>query len=199
VRIFDIGGRPDQEQVVHDRVLTIPNAITLVRLAFLPVFVWLVVGPRNLVAACVTLGLVASTDWIDGYVARRWNMVSRIGQILDPLVDRVLLATAGITLAAVDIVPWWVILVILGRDVVLLGAAYAIFRGIPPIPVSRIGKTATTLLYIGLPAFLIAAVDWAGAGTFTVIAWVFTVLGIVTYYVAGGQYARAAAGLRRTS
>jgi cardiolipin synthase (CMP-forming) len=197
VRIFDIGGRPGQAPVVHDRVLTVPNAITLVRLAFLPVFVWLVIGPRNLVAAFFTLGGIAATDWVDGYVARRWDQVSRLGQILDPLIDRVLLATAGITLAVADIVPWWVIVVILARDAVLLGAAYVLFRGIPPIPVSRTGKFATTCLYIGLPAFMIAAVDWAGAGIFTVIAWGFTAVGIATYYVAGGQYGKAARHLPR--
>jgi cardiolipin synthase (CMP-forming) len=197
VRIFDIGGRPGEESVVHDRVLTVPNVITFVRLAFLPVFVWLVVGAENLVAACFTLGGIAATDWVDGYVARRFDQVSKLGQVLDPLIDRALLATAGITLAVADIVPWWIIVVILARDVVLLAAAYALFKGIPPIPVSRTGKFATTCLYIGLPAFLLAAVDWAGDGVLAVIAWGFTVVGIATYYIAGGQYAKAAAALRR--
>jgi cardiolipin synthase (CMP-forming) len=197
MRIFDIGGRPGETPVVHDRILTAPNVITFVRLAFLPVFVWLVAGPRNLVAAYLTLGFIAATDWIDGYVARRWDQVTRLGQVLDPLVDRVLLATAGVTLAVTGIIPWWMIVVILARDVALLAAAYIMFRGIPPIPVTRTGKFATTCLYIGLPAFMLAAVDWAGAGVFAVIAWGYTLLGIITYYVAGVQYGKAALRLPR--
>lgn len=196
MRVFDIGGRAGETPVVHDRVLTVPNAITLLRLLGLPLFVWLVFGAENLTAAFWTLVVVGGTDWIDGYVARRFDQVTRLGQILDPLIDRALLATAGITFVIAGIMPWWVIAAIVVRDVLLLSAAYAMFRGAPPIAVTRTGKFATACLLIGLPGFLLAAIDWGGADVFAVVAWLYTGVGLVTYWAAGLQYAKAAQRLR---
>jgi cardiolipin synthase (CMP-forming) len=197
VPLFDAGARPGKPQVVHDRVLTVANGITFVRLLGLPVFVWLVLGADRLSAAFWVIVAVATTDWFDGYVARRFDQVTKLGRILDPLVDRALLATAAVTLLIAGILPWWVLLAIVARDVLLLGAAYALFRGIPDIPVSRLGKFATACLLIGLPSFLPAAIDWGGQGVFTVIAWGYTAVGIVTYWIAGVQYGQQAAALRR--
>jgi cardiolipin synthase (CMP-forming) len=193
---FDAGARPGQPQVVHDKVLTAANAITLARLLGLPVFVWLVLGPGLLAAAFWTLVAVGATDWVDGYVARRFDQVTKLGKVMDPLIDRALLATAGVTLVIAGILPWWILAAIVARDVALLGAAYAMFRGIPDIPVSRTGKFATACLLIGLPGFLLAEIDWFGAGFFGVLAWLYTAAGLVTYYVSAAQYARRAAELR---
>ncbi len=196
---FDAGGRPGEEPVVHDRVLTAANLITALRLCGLPLFVWLLLGRENLAAAFWTLVAVGSTDWIDGYVARRFDQVTRIGKILDPIVDRALLATAGVSLVLADIVPLWIVLLVVLRDVLVVGGGLVLFKGVPAIAVSRTGKFATACLLIGLPAFLLGAIDWAAAGFFAALAWIYTLVGLVTYYVAGLQYARLALELRRTA
>lgn len=182
---------------MHDKVLTAANGITAIRLMGLPLFVWLVVGPERLALAFGVLALVATTDWVDGYVARRFDQVTRLGRLLDPLIDRAMLATAGLTMAAVGILPWWIVLVIVARDAALLVVGVALFRGIPTIPVSRTGKFATACLLFGVPAFLLAAVDWPGARVAQIAAWTSTLTGIAAYYVAGWQYAVAARSILR--
>jgi cardiolipin synthase len=197
VPLFDAGRRSDAAEQVHDRLLTVPNAITGVRLAGLPLFVWLVLGPQRYLAAFVLLVVIAATDWIDGYVARRFDQVSRIGKLVDPLVDRLLLATATITLVIAGLLPWPLLVLILLRDVIVLGVSLVWFGGVPPIPVSRVGKLATALLMIGVPAFLLAGIDWSGAPVIEVIAWAATLAGIVAYYVAAVRYGRVARAIRR--
>ncbi|MEX0659285.1 MAG: CDP-alcohol phosphatidyltransferase family protein [Egibacteraceae bacterium] len=190
VRQFQWGARGEGDQVVHDRVLTAANVITGLRLLGLPLFVWLVLGAQALGLAFLTLAAVGATDWVDGYVARRFDQVTRLGKILDPLVDRALLATAGVTLAVAGIIPWWLVALVVGRDLALLAAAAIIFHGIPPIPVTRTGKAATAALLVALPAFLVGAMDWAGARLVVQGAWGMAAVGVLAYYVAGVQYAR---------
>jgi cardiolipin synthase len=192
VRLFDAGKRSDAPQVVHERVLTVANLITLVRLLGLPLFVYLMVGPRAYGQAFATLCVVAATDWIDGYVARRFDQVTRLGRFMDPLVDRLLLATAGVTLWAVGFVPLWILALIVGRDGVLFLAAGVLFHGAPPIAVNRTGKFATACLLIGIPGFLLGRMDWPGATAVRFGAWVATAIGIVAYHAAAVQYAIAA-------
>lgn len=196
--LFNAGARDGGERV-HERVLTAPNVITAVRLAGLPLFVWLVLGPERLLAAFVVLVLIATTDWIDGYVARRFDQVSRIGKLVDPLVDRLLLATAVITLLVAGLLPWPVLVAILLRDALVLGVTLLWFGGIPPIPVSRTGKLATALLMAGVPAFLLAGIPPPSSTAHTVwlaIAWTASIAGIVAYYVAAIGYGRAARAIR---
>ncbi|HSJ44878.1 MAG TPA: CDP-alcohol phosphatidyltransferase family protein [Euzebyales bacterium] len=196
--LFDAGRRPDAGgELVHDRLLTAPNLITAVRLAGLPLFAWLVLWREQYLAAFWVLVAIATTDWIDGYVARRFNQVSRIGKLVDPLVDRLLLATTTITLLLAGLLPWPLLALILVRDVVVLGVSLAWFGGVPPIPVSRTGKLATALLMIGIPAFLLAGVDWADADVVRVFAWITTVAGITAYYTAAARYCRVALAIRR--
>lgn len=196
--LFDAGARTDAgHERVHDRVVTVPNAITAVRLLGLPLFAWLVLGPQRYLAAFWLLVAVATTDWVDGYVARRFDQVTRIGKLVDPLVDRLLLATATITLLLAGLLPWPLLALILVRDLVVLGLSLLWFGGVPPIPVSRTGKLATALLMIGVPAFLLAGVDWVGASAIRVLGWAATVAGIVVYYVAAARYARVARAIRR--
>lgn len=197
VRLFDAGAREGQPQTVHERVWTVANAITFARLLGLPLFVWLMLGPAAYGLATLTLGVVAATDWIDGYVARRFDQVTRLGKLLDPVIDRALLATAALTLLAVGFLPPVVVVAVVGRDVILLGAAVLLFNGVPPVPVSRAGKVATACLLVGIPAFLLANMDWIGAALAAVIAWLFTVVGIAGYWYAGYGYARAAATAAR--
>jgi cardiolipin synthase len=191
VRLFD-AGLQDGPVVVHDRVWTVANAITFARLAGLPLFVWLMVGPEAYGMAFLTLVVVGTTDWIDGYVARRFDQVTRLGRLLDPLIDRALLATAAVTMLALGIIPVWVVAVVVGRDLLLVVAALILFRGNPQIPVTRLGKFATACLLIGVPGFLLGHMDWGGAEVWGAIGWTFTLVGMVAYVVAGVVYAGAA-------
>ena len=195
--LFDAGQRGDRPSIVSSRVLTAANLITFTRLAGLPLFVWLMVGPEALGMAFATLVVVGATDWVDGYVARRFDQVSRLGQVMDPLIDRALLATAGITLAVVGFLPWVVLGLLIARDVAVVGGGFLLFGGVPPIPVSRTGKFATACLLIGVPGFLLAAMDWAGADFFAPLAWGFTTVGLAAYYVGAGKYVRVALALRK--
>lgn len=194
--LFDAGARPGASTEVTDRIWTVPNVITFLRLAGLPVFVWLLLGADARWAAFWVLAAVGATDWLDGYAARRLGQVSRLGKVMDPLVDRALLATAGIALAIDGAVPWWVIGAVVGRDLLLLAIAWWWFRGIPDIPVNRAGKTATACLLVGVPSFLLASIDWTGAGASEVLAWVAVAAGILGYLVAGLAYLAAARRLR---
>ncbi len=191
MRLFDAGAPRDSPETVHKRVLTVANGITLARLLGLPLFVWLM-SEGAFGKALGVLAVVATTDWVDGYVARRFDQVTRLGKMMDPLIDRVLLATAALTLLARGMIPWWVVALVVGRDVVLLIAAAVWFRGAPPLAVSRTGKFATACLLIGVPGFLLAKMAWVGAEVSAVAAWAFTAVGLSAYYVAGARYARAA-------
>lgn len=190
--LFDAGARPGHSPQVSDRWLTVPNLITALRLLGLPVFVWFVLGAGRLTAGFVTLAVIAATDWVDGYVARRFDQVSRVGQLADPLIDRLLLAVAAVTLLLAGVLPAWIVVAVLARDVLLLGGALVWFGRIPPIAVSRLGKFATAMLLIGVPGFLLAAIDWVGASAFEVLAWGLVGVGLPSYYLAGAAYARAA-------
>ena len=196
--LFNAGARTDGPVVVHDKVVTVANGITALRLLGLPLFVWLAVaGAYGL--AFATLVVVGTTDWVDGYVARRFDQVTNLGKLMDPLIDRALLATAGITLLVLGLIPWWIVALFVARDVLLLGASFAMFRRVNPgIAVSNLGKFATACLLIGVPAFLLGRMDWDAAEVFLYVAYAFCIVGIVTYYVAGIRYARAALEMKRS-
>lgn len=198
MRIYDIGGREGVEPVVHHKVVTAANAITLVRLAGLPLFGWLVLGAEQWMTAFVVLVLIAATDWVDGFVARRFDQVTRLGQIIDPLVDRALLAVAGVTLGIVGILPWWLFAALVARDVLLLGGALVLFKGMPEIPVTRLGKTATAVLLVGIPGLLLGATEWGQGTVLAPIAYTLSVAGLAGYWVTGVQYGVAAWRLRKT-
>lgn len=189
--LFDAGARRGTPAVVHDRLVTVANVITAVRLVGLPVFVWLTLAGVYGVAFAV-LVTVGATDWIDGYVARRFDQVTKLGRMLDPLIDRALLATAALTLLAVGFIPWWVVALVVARDVLLVAGGLVVFHGYPSIPVSRLGKFATASLLVGVPGFLLARMEWPGAPLFAPLAYVFSITGIVAYYIAGWRYWRAA-------
>ena len=194
--LFNAGARTDRPMVVHDKVLTVANGITAVRLLGLPLFVWLVArGSYGL--AFLTLVVVGTTDWVDGYVARRFDQVTKIGKLIDPLIDRAMLATAAITLLVIGFIPWWIVTLVVGRDVLLLGVGFLIVRGRNPnIPVSNLGKFATACLLIGVPGFLLGRMDWSAQAFFLILAYAFCLVGIATYFVAGGQYLRAMTAVR---
>lgn len=196
VRQFAWGARGEGPPVVHDRVWTAANAISFLRLLGLPVFAWLLLAQEAFGWASVVLAAVGATDWVDGYVARRFDQVTRLGKVLDPLIDRALLATAAVSLLAAGMIPWWWVALVVGRDVALLAGAAVVFRSIPPIPVTRVGKFATACLLLALPGILLGHVDWAAARFVLAGAWGVAALGTLAYYGAGAQYVQAALALR---
>ena len=196
--LYDAGARRDGPVVVHDRVLTAANGITALRLLGLPLFVWLTASQRAYGMAFLVLAIVGCSDWVDGYVARRFDQVTKLGKLMDPLIDRALLATVGITLLAIGFIPWWVVAAVVIRDVVLLAAGLAVFgRHNPGISVSNMGKFATACLLIGVPGFLLGNMDWPARQVFLVLAYGYCIVGIVTYYIAGWRYVQAAVGVRK--
>ena len=195
--LFDAGARRARPATVQDRVLTVPNAVSGLRLLALPVFVWLVLGPQRYGAAFALLAVLATSDWIDGFLARRLDQASRLGAVVDPLIDRALLVTAAVTLLLAGLMPWPMVALIVTRDVALVSASFALFGAVPRLRVSRTGKTATAALLAALPLFLLAAFVGAGGEAVTGGAWALAAVGVGLYYVAGAQYARAAWQLRR--
>src|SRR5687768_1913354 len=123
------------------RILTIPNALSAIRILLIPAFVLLIMDEDLRLGGMLLLGAVVSTDWVDGYIARRTGQVTELGKLLDPLADRLAMAAALITFVATDLLPLWAALVILVRDAVVLGAAvWLAATGGPRIEVRTIGK-----------------------------------------------------------
>jgi cardiolipin synthase (CMP-forming) len=162
MRVYDIGAT-DEPPEVSDRVLTIPNAISLARLLVLPL-IYLDLVDGRLTRAFVLLVIFALSDWLDGYLARRLGQVSRFGTLLDPISDRALFLVVGIGFVIADLLPLWALLLLLLRDLaVIIVGAVLLLRGIQPPAVTRIGKTATFGLMWAFPTFLLAAIVGDGA------------------------------------
>lgn len=193
MRVFDIGGGDGPERVTG-RVLTVPNLLSFARLAILPVVYLDLVSGAHL-RAFVLLAVFTSTDWFDGYIARRFNQVSRLGKLLDPLSDRVLFVVVGLGFAMGDLLPWWAVLALLARDllVVASGGIVLLRGGIRP-EVTRLGKAATFGLMFALPAFLLASVLGEGPGdpqpVVQWIAWVAYWPSLAMYWISGLGYTR---------
>ncbi|WP_433722485.1 CDP-alcohol phosphatidyltransferase family protein [Nocardia sp. CA-129566] len=182
-RVFRSGLRPGEQIEVHDRIATWANAITLVRLLFLPVIAYLVLAWDLRTVALVLLVVSAVGDCLDGYVARRFHQVSRLGEAMDPVTDRLTLVTmAGVFIVA-GIVPWWLGAAIVVRDAVLTTLLATVFGRRLPIPVTRVAKMATALLLFGVPGLLLAA---QSAGWW--IAIVMCGAGVCLYYVSLCEY-----------
>jgi cardiolipin synthase (CMP-forming) len=192
MRVYDIGAT-DEPPEVSDRVLTIPNAISLARLLVLPL-IYLDLVDGRLTRAFVLLVIFALSDWLDGYLARRLGQVSRFGTLLDPISDRALFLVVGIGFVIADLLPLWALLLLLLRDLaVIIVGAVLLLRGIQPPAVTRIGKTATFGLMWAFPTFLLAAIVGDGANApqifLQVLGWLFFAVSSALYYVAAGQYA----------
>lgn len=169
--------------VLDAGVLTIPNAITVVRLCTLPVFVYLLFGLDDRWAAGWVLFLIGSTDWLDGYLARRLNQVSNVGKVLDPVADR-LLFFVGVGAIIIDgSVPLWFAVAVLVREVaVAVGTLTLAALGATRIDVTWYGKAATFALMGAFPAFLVGASDHATSDGFHILAWTVGLPGLVLAY-----------------
>jgi cardiolipin synthase len=170
-------------------VLTVPNVITLVRLSMIPVFLWLLFGLDNRVAAAALLAVLGATDWVDGWYARRYGQVTELGKVLDPTADRILfiVCVGGIIIA--DGAPIVFSVLVVAREVVVGGAmALLVLRGMKAPPVQWIGKLATALLMVAFPCFLGGSADFQGHEIFTAAGWIFGIPGLIISYYAAIKY-----------
>ncbi len=184
-------------EAVSSRIFTIPNVLSMIRLAFIPVyFVLLLTGEYGW--ALVVVAGSAITDWVDGFIARRFHQVSRLGKILDPAADRLFILTTLLGLAGVGIVPWWLVALIVGRDLllVLLGVVLANF-GHGPLPVHQLGKMGTFAILFALPVLLLGAAVPVAAPVSDPIGWALMLWGVFLYWWAGALYLVQAIGLIR--
>ena len=173
-----------------DRVLTLPNALSALRLALVPVFFWLVLTHRDGWALAVLM-VAGWSDYFDGVLARRWNQVSRLGQLLDPAADRLYILATLIGLAWRGVVPWWLLALVVGRDVLLAFTIPVLARyGYGPLPVHFLGKAATFNLLYAFPLLLLAQIGGPVAEVALVFGWAFAWWGTALYWWAGWLYVR---------
>ncbi|KIQ19068.1 CDP-diacylglycerol--glycerol-3-phosphate 3-phosphatidyltransferase [Rhodococcus sp. MEB064] len=181
--------------VAHDRIVTVPNALSLVRLIGVPVFLWLLLVEHAYGWALVLLLVSGATDWLDGKLARLLDQSSALGALLDPFVDRLYVVTTLVGFVIAGILPWWVALVLIGRDAIL-AATLLLYRrrGLAPPEVIYLGKAATFVLMSALPFLLAARVDWSGADIIEVPALALLVWGTALYVWTGALYLALALG-----
>jgi cardiolipin synthase (CMP-forming) len=190
-------GGPDGASGRMSAILTAPNVITFTRLLLMPVCAWLLVDGRWAAGLWLT-AVVGSTDWVDGWLARRTGSVSRLGQLMDPLADRLLIASVTIALVIRGVVPLPAVLLLVGRDLVLLiGFPLLARRGVRPPDVVWVGKAATFVLLFALPTLVVGETGLGLAPTARALGLALLWFGVVLYYVAGAIYVRMALqGLR---
>lgn len=176
---------PDGPAPGADRVLTVPNLISLGRLACVPVFLWLLFGRDNRVGAALLLAFLGATDWVDGYIARRFNQVSTLGKILDPTADRLLLAVGVVAILVDGSVPAVVAWLAIAREVAVGVLALVLAAlGARRIDVSWEGKCGTFALMVAFPLFLLGG----GGGVAAAIAWPIAVIGLGYGWYAAAAY-----------
>jgi CDP-diacylglycerol--glycerol-3-phosphate 3-phosphatidyltransferase len=170
-------------------IWTVPNALSLLRLLGVPLFLWLALGPHADGWAIVVLMVAGFTDYLDGKIARRFNQYSRIGSVLDPAADRLYILAAIIALTARDVVPLWLAILLVARDLVLAPTIPVLRRyGYGPLPVHFVGKAATLALLYALPLLLLGAGHDNLATVSRPVGWAFTVWGVALYWVAAYLY-----------
>ena len=176
-----------------DRVLTIPNGISAARLAGVPVFLWLVLGPQTAAADYWAVGLLivaGLSDWLDGKIARALNQTSRLGQVLDPAADRLYIAATVVALGVRAIIPWWLVVVLALRELTV-GVALAVLRrraGFGTLQVSFVGKAATLCLLYAFPLLFLGDHPGWGGTLARVLGWAFATWGTALYWWAAMLY-----------
>jgi cardiolipin synthase len=174
---------------VSDRVWTLPNVLSMLRLVGVPLFLWLIVTRQD-GWAVVVLTISGVSDYLDGKIARHYNLVSRVGQLLDPLADRLYILTTLLGLAWREIIPWWLVAILVSREV--FGAALVMVvrsYGYRALPVHFIGKAATFNLLWAFPLILVGQGESMLATVALPSGWAFVWWGTALYWVAGVMYA----------
>lgn len=196
-------GNAATSESMFSNIWTIPNVITLVRLLCLPIFLYVLFGLEDRATAAWILGALGATDWIDGYIARRFNQVSEFGKVFDPTVDRLLFIVAVTAIILDGSIPLWFGVAVLAREI-LVGAMMAIATLVYKMPrfdVTFLGKLATLLLMFAVPGFLLGSSDISGAAIFQAIAWLLGIPGLALSIWTGIVYVpqvRAAVGAGKT-
>ncbi|MBY6410165.1 CDP-alcohol phosphatidyltransferase family protein [Rhodococcus sp. BP-252] len=172
-----------------DRILTVPNVLSVLRLLLIPLFLYLLLVRHADGLALAVLLASGATDWLDGKLARALDQSSRLGELLDPLVDRLSVVTALVAFVVRGIIPWWVAALLIGRDLVLAGTMFVYRRrGLPPPQVIYLGKAATFVIMMALPVLLIAAGDSTVADVCSPIGYALLVWGTALYTWTGILY-----------
>jgi cardiolipin synthase (CMP-forming) len=181
-----------------EQIWTVPNALSVLRLFGVPLFLWLLLGPHQDGWALTVLAVSGFTDWLDGVLARKLGQMSRLGALLDPLADRLYILATLLGLVLRHIIPWWLAVVIVGRDV-LVGLALPALRkaGYGPPEVHYLGKAATFCLLYAFPLLLLGTYSGAAADIAKPTAWAFTIWGTALYLWSGAVYLIQIRGLVR--
>ena len=181
--------RARQLGVFEDRILTVPNLISLVRLGCIPVFLWLLFEQDDRFGAAILWGVVGATDWVDGWWARRFDVVSEFGKLIDPVTDRAVLIVGILAVGIDGSVPWWLVILTLAREV-LVAIAGLVFGalGARRIDVTWWGKCATFGLYFAFPFLLAGASDVGIADWFLWAGWVCAIPSLIYSYLSAAQY-----------
>jgi cardiolipin synthase (CMP-forming) len=182
---------------VSDRVLTVPNVLSALRLVGVPVFLWLLFTHQD-VWAFVVLALSGISDYLDGKIARRFHLVSRLGQLLDPIADRLYVLTTLIALALRDIIPLWLLVVLVARDL-FMGVVILLLKrvGQTGLPVHFVGKAATFNLLYAFPILLLSTVEGSVGDIARPVGWAFAWWGVTLYWLAAVLYAIQATSVIR--
>lgn len=189
----------DAADVISDRILTVPNVLSAIRLLLVPLFLYLLLGPESDGFALAVLLASGATDWLDGKLARVLGQTSRLGALLDPLVDRLSVVTALAAFVIRGIIPWWVAVVLVGRDLILAGTMFIYRRrGLPPPEVIYLGKAATFVIMITLPVLLASTGVSAIADVASPLGYALLVWGTVLYVWTGALYLYKAVLVART-
>jgi cardiolipin synthase len=189
--VSEIGSDEAVLPVPNAGIWTIPNGLSILRLLGVPLFLWLLLGPHADGWALAVLMLSGFTDWADGALARKLNQQSDFGALLDPLADRLYILATLVGLVLRHIIPWWLAVAIVGRDLILAGALVRLRRhGYAPPAVHYLGKAATFCLLYAFPLLLLGAHHGTLAHIAKPIAWAFTIWGAGLYLWAGAVYLR---------
>ena len=173
---------------VSQELKSVPNMLSILRLLLVPVFLWLLIADQFLIAFLVLM-FASFTDWLDGFIARKFNQITSLGKVLDPSADRLFILATLIGLTVNEIIPAWLAIVIVARDVLLLiGYPISASHGYGPLPVHFLGKAATFALLYALPLLLLADVWPSAEAVILPLAWGFAYWGIGLYWVAGFVY-----------
>ena len=179
--------RSPADEGVFDRIWTVPNLFTLVRLLCLPLFLWLLFSQDNRAGAAWLLALLGSTDWVDGYVARRFDQGSEFGKIFDPTVDRLLFIVSVTAIIVDGSIPLWFALAVLARELfvgAMMVVSTVVFK-MERFGVTYLGKCATFALMGAVPSFLLSNAGVAESDAFRVVAWLLAVPGLaLSWYTA---------------
>jgi cardiolipin synthase len=174
-----------------DRIATVPNLLSLLRILLIPVFVWLILHEGTEAAGLILLVAVVATDWVDGYIARHTGQVSNLGKVLDPLADRLAIAAGLIAVVIAGAFPLWAALLVLVRDAAVVVVSIVLLaRARIRLDVRWVGKAATMALMAGIPLVAWAGFDLPAAALARVVGWSLYGVGIVLYYLAAASYSR---------